>query len=275
MRCSDVWGVAGFSALARLAGPRYRCREFLHHINRPRLFDKGVALALVLITRPEPGATQTANRVSALGLAPLVAPLLSIHRIGQTPQLPAGVGATLLTSRNAVAGCPPVCHDLPAFAVGEATATCAAGAGFNCIRTADGDAIALAALVSQTLSPHDGTLFLPAGRGQGSELAMSLRRKGFRVHRRVVYEAVPIASLPGIAEAHLRHHDVQAAMFFSAETARHFVRLIRAAKLDEVVNNVDAVAISERSSVALRDLPWRRISVASKPNQDAMLALLK
>jgi uroporphyrinogen-III synthase len=64
-------------------------------------------------------------------------------------------------------------------------------------------------------------------------------------------------------------------MFFSAETARHFVRLIRAAKLDEVLGDVDAVAISERSTVALRDLPWRRISVASKPNQDAMLALLK
>jgi uroporphyrinogen-III synthase len=262
-------------ALARLTGSRYRCRECLHHINRPGLFDKGVALAVVLITRPEPGATQTADRVSALGLAPLVAPLLSIHRIGQTPQLPAGVRATLLTSRNAVAGCPPACHDLPAFAVGDATAMCAAEAGFNSVRTADGDAIALALLVAQTLTPRDGSLFLPTGRGQGSELAMSLRRKGFRVHRRAVYEAVSSASLPVAAEAHLRHRDVRTAMFFSAETARHFVRLIRAAKLDEVLGDVDAVAISERSTVALRDLPWRRISVASKPNQDAMLALLK
>jgi uroporphyrinogen-III synthase len=174
-----------------------------------------------------------------------------------------------------VAGCPPACHDLPAFAVGDATATCAADAGFNHIRTADGDAVALAALVSQTLTPQGGPLFFPAGRGQGGELAMALRQKGFRVLRRAVYEAVSIASLPVAAETHLRHRDVRTAMFFSAETARHFVRLIRAAKLDEVLSDVEAVSISERSTVALRELPWRRISVASKPNQDAMLALLK
>ena len=64
---------------------------------------------------------------------------------------------------------------------------------------------------------------------------MALRQKGFRVLRRAVYEAVSIASLPVAAETHLRHRDVRAAMFFSAETARHFVRLIRAAKLDEVL----------------------------------------
>jgi len=64
-------------------------------------------------------------------------------------------------------------------------------------------------------------------------------------------------------------------MFFSGETSRHFVRLLRAAGLVEAVRNVEAVSISERAAVALRPLPWRRISVAAKPNQDAMLALLQ
>ncbi len=43
-----------------------------------RLFDKGDLLKRVLITRPEPGATQTAARLTALGLRPIIAPVLSI-----------------------------------------------------------------------------------------------------------------------------------------------------------------------------------------------------
>ena len=174
-----------------------------------------------------------------------------------------------------MAGCPASCHDLPAFAVGDATAKCAADAGFTRIKIADGDAVALAALVARTLNPQAGSLFLPAGRGQGGELAMSLRQSGFRVFRRTVYEALPVSVLPVAAEKHLRQGEVRAAMFFSAETARHFVRLVHAAKLDETVSDVEAVSISDRSTVALKQLPWRRISVAVEPNQNAMLALLK
>jgi uroporphyrinogen-III synthase len=63
-------------------------------------------------------------------------------------------------------------------------------------------------------------------------------------------------------------------MFFSGDTARHFVRLLRATTLSDAVRDIEAVSISERAAVALRHLPWRRISVAAKPNQEAMLALL-
>jgi len=68
---------------------------------------------------------------------------------------------------------------------------------------------------------------------------------------------------------------VAAAMFFSGETSRHFVRLLRSAGLIDTVQDVEAVSISERAAMALGSLPWRRIRVAAKPNQDAMLALLQ
>jgi hypothetical protein len=38
---------------------------------------------------------------------------------------------------------------------------------------------------------------------------------------------------------------------------------------------VDALAISRRTETALAPLPWRRIRVASRPNQDELLALLQ
>lgn len=147
-------------------------------------------------------------------------------------------------------------------------------AGFKHVRTARGDAVALAGLVSEMLFPEDGSLFLPTARGQGMDLAGVLRQKGFRVVRHVVYHSVAVPALPVEAEAHLRHRQVEAAMFFSTEAARHFVHLVRAAKLNDAVHDVEAVSISERPTMALRQLNWRRISVAASPNQDAMLALL-
>jgi uroporphyrinogen-III synthase len=64
-------------------------------------------------------------------------------------------------------------------------------------------------------------------------------------------------------------------MFFSGDTSRHFVHLLSAAGLVDAVANVEAVSISERAAVALRTLHWRRIRIAARPNQDAMLALLE
>jgi uroporphyrinogen-III synthase len=230
-------------------------------------------LKRVLITRPEPGATQTAARLTALGLFPIVAPVLSI--VAKTIRAPDRVAATLLTSRNAVAACPPSLHDRPIFAVGTATAQRATDSGFSRVFNADGDAEALARLVTDTLSPADGSLFLPTGQGQGTDLAASLRQRGFHVIRRVAYQAVGVPVLPEAVATHLRQHKLGTIMFFSGETARHFVHLLQAAQLADTVRDVEAVSISERAAMALRSLPWRRISVAAKPNQDAMLVLLQ
>jgi uroporphyrinogen-III synthase len=242
------------------------------HIFDRRLCDKGGHLKRVLITRPEPGATETAARLTALGLTPVVAPVLSI--VVRDVHAPGHVAATLLTSRNAVAACPRFLHDRPVFAVGTATAACAADAGFSKVLNADADAAGLASLIAATLSPADGSLFLPTGQGQGAELATSLRQRGFHVLRRVAYQANRVTTLPDAAVSDLRRHQLTAAMFFSGETSRHFVRLIQAAGLAETVNGVDAVSISERAAVPLRLLHWRRIKVAAKPNQEAMLVIL-
>jgi uroporphyrinogen-III synthase len=165
-------------------------------------------------------------------------------------------------------------HAHPTFAVGTATATAAAQAGFTSVLNADGDAAALADLVANSLAARDGTLVMPVGQGLGAELAASLRRRGFRVLRRVAYRAAPVDRLPEAAASWLAERQAGTVMFFSGETSRHFVRLLDLANLSESVRDVEAVSISERAAVALRPLPWRRIRVAAKPNQDAMLALL-
>lgn len=228
----------------------------------------------VLITRPEPGASQTAARLSALGFFPIVAPVLAIEPVPGRIRLPAGLAATVLTSGNAVAGVPSACHALPAFAVGAATAAKARAAGFASVVDADADASVLPDLVARTIGAGGQTLFLPTAAGQGTALAAALRGKGYRILRRVVYRATVVSELPAAATEALRARRVDSVLFFSSETARGFVRLVQAAGLHDSVVGVDAVAISTRTEVALRPLPWRDIRVASRPNQDAMLVLL-
>ena len=183
--------------------------------------------------------------------------------------------AILVTSGNAIPSLPASHRHLPLFAVGEATAARARAAGFTQVNSADGDANALAALVARSCDRHAGPLLLASGRGQGEGLAADLRTRGFRVLRRVVYAAAPTSSLPDAARHAFASGGLAAALFFSAETARQCVRLLQAARLHEAVRPVDALAIGQAAAVALQALPWRRICVAARPNQDAMLALLR
>ena len=229
----------------------------------------------ILITRPEPGASETAVRVAAMGLRPVIAPCLRIEPCDANLPAPGVAAAVLVTSGNALAACWPALRDTPLLTVGDATAAKARDMGFAHAASAAGDAEALVALAIRAHRPEDGSLLLAVGQGQGLKVAVTLRRAGFRVIRRVVYRSVPIPNLPEAADAALRSGAVRAALFFSAETARAFVRAIQEGGGPDLVRSTEAVSIGPAAAVALRALPWRRIGVAAQPTQDAMLALLR
>ena len=229
----------------------------------------------VLITRPEPGASDTAERVAVLGYRPVLAPLLEVRPLPAPLPAAQSLQAILVTSGNAIPALPATHRQLPLFAVGDATAARARLAGFGKVSSADGDANALAALVDRACDPHAGALLLASGRGQGMSLARDLRSRGFRVARRAVYASLPVSALPPLASEGFAAGTLTAALFFSAETAKHAVRLLRATRLGEAVRSVEALAIGQSTAVALQALPWRRIRVASRPTQDALLSLLR
>jgi uroporphyrinogen-III synthase len=180
----------------------------------------------------------------------------------------------LVTSAHAIPAIPTDFRSLPLFAVGDATAARARRAGFADVASARGDATDLAALVGTALAPG-ATLLLVTGRGLGHVLAKSLRGTGFAVIRRSVYAPVPVRRLPADVVNRLRTGRLRAALFFSADSAAQFSRMVTRITLQDIMANADAVAISPAAAVALEALPWRRILVAARPNQDAMLALLQ
>ncbi|HEY0203862.1 MAG TPA: uroporphyrinogen-III synthase [Acetobacteraceae bacterium] len=224
----------------------------------------------VLVTRPEPGASETAARIRALGLTPVLAPMLHIAvlpvRLGPV------VRAVLVTSGNALPPLPAGLHGLPLLAVGDATAARARAAGFTNVCSGDGDAVALAALAAEVLPPGTA-LLLATGAGQGGSLAADLRGRGFRVHRRAVYAARPARGLPVAARHALADGILGSAMFLSADTARAFVRALPD-RLRPALAGVEALAIGQPAAEVLTYLPWRRVRVSAKPTLASVMALL-
>lgn len=228
----------------------------------------------VLITRPEPGASETAARVAALGFAPIVAPVLSVRALDAVLPDSRRFQALLVASGRAVDALPASHLGLPLLAVGDATAERARRAGHVAVHSAAGDAEALAALAGRLCDPAGAPLLLATGSGQGAALEAALRGRGFRVERHFVYGLAAVAALPADARRALAERRVAHALFFSAETARVLARLVQDGHLTDALRPIDALAISAKVAAALARLPWRSVSVAANPNQDDMMALL-
>ncbi|MBR0657452.1 uroporphyrinogen-III synthase [Plastoroseomonas arctica] len=224
----------------------------------------------VLITRPEPGASETALAVAALGWTPVLAPALTLASVPFA--LPPRIQAVLIASRAAARALPRT--PLPVYAVGQATAADAIARGLPTVVAAEGDAAALAALVAERLDPGAGPLLLAVGEGYGAALTAMLRARGFRVLRRVAYRAAPAESLPEAARAGLAQGMVAAALFFSPRSATRIMELFRDAGLVERCTAIDALALSPRIATTLRSLPWRCIRATSRPDPAALLDML-
>ncbi len=225
----------------------------------------------VLITRPEPAASATAERVARIGFFPVVAPMLVVAA-ARLPRPRPPLQAILVTSANAVPALGAFDRTTMLLAVGDATADHARRAGFSNVHSAGRDAEALVVLAARLCHPGRGPLFLASGAGQGLALAATLRAAGFDLRRGVAYGTRAATVLPQVAIDALEGTRLRHAMFFSAATARAFVACMvsRAGQL----GGMEALAISSQTAVALNPLPWLRIRVASHPNQDELVALL-
>lgn len=233
-----------------------------------------------LVTRPHEDAAGLVAALTARGIEPLLEPLLSIAlaRDAQATLAAAlpGAQAALFTSANgarAFANISPR-RDLPAFAVGDATARAARAAGFVRVESAGGDVHALAALAARRLDPAAGALIHAAASAVAGDLAGELARAGFAVRRLRLYDAVAATRLSTESRAAMAAGAVGCAIFFSPRTAETFVTLARAAGIGDQTAAIAAIVLSPAVAAALGPLTWRRIDVAAAPNETALLAAL-
>ena len=172
----------------------------------------------IWVTRASPGAEATAARLKAMGLAPLVDPLLAVHDRSPPVDL-AEVAALAFTSVNGVAAFARLSgdRDRPVFAVGERTARAAREAGFADVASADGDVEALAALILGRAARLDGAVLHPCALEPAGDLVSPLVAAGLSARRLAVYETVDRDPSPSTLAG---LDDLEAVLLHSPRAAR-------------------------------------------------------
>jgi uroporphyrinogen-III synthase len=180
----------------------------------------------IWITRTQPGATATAERVRGLGHDALVAPLLAVKPIEGAHVDLSGVAALAFTSINAVRAFADLSPEraLRVFAVGAATAQAAKAAGFKLVLSADGDVEALAEGIGLRRGELRGAVLHPGAAELAGDLVGALRSRGVEGRRLTLYESAPVKLPPAEAEALVQ---ADAALLHSPRAAKVLAGVLR------------------------------------------------
>lgn len=234
----------------------------------------GCNIVKMLVTRPEPDAQATLARLDALGISALAAPVMVRQTLDASLPPPDGFTAMVLTSANAVRalaerGVFEQYRHLPVFAVGDRTAREASEAGFERVSSAAG---ALQDLVNaMTIARMRGPIFYPTGKHQSADLAKALAPLGVMVATAKIYDMVAIDALPDQILAGLGG-EIGAVLAYSRRSAEIFATLAASLPRDRR-SRLAMLCLSETVAEPLLEARFSRISLADRPDEDAMMAL--
>jgi uroporphyrinogen-III synthase len=233
-------------------------------------------LMRMLITRPEPDAQATQERLAALDIASEIAPLLTRQTLAAHLPPAQGFAALALTSTNALRALADMdalepLRQKPVFAVGDRTAHEARQLGFSAVTAADGTLESLATSIA--LARLEGPVLYPAGRHLSGDLAHALAPQGLMVVTVPVYEMVAETSLPDAIATPLRVGAFDAALFYSRRTAEIFVSLCSAVIAPPDRRRLAVICLSENVAEPLLDAHFNRVMLADHPSEEAMMAL--
>lgn len=219
-------------------------------------------MSRLLVLRPEPGADATLRRAAALGMEALSYPLFTVDPVAWTPPDPAGFDALMMTSANAVrmaGNALALYRHLPAYAVGQRTADALAQAGFDRIEAGEADGGAIARTMAK--AGHRHALHL---RGRDSA---PIDPGLLHITPVIVYAAIERGDAAGLA-AIMRPDMI--ALVHSARAGRRLAALTD----DKLRPGISIVAISAAAQAACGE-GWRAIAAATRPTDEAMLALAR
>lgn len=230
----------------------------------------------MLVTRPDPDASDTAARLGALGIEGVACPLLVHQTLEVSLPQPEGFAAVVVTSANALRalgerGVLARYAGLPLYAVGDRTAAMARQLGFATVTSANGAFADLAELLVH--APLAGPIFYPAARDMSADLGKSLAPFGRMVITAEVYAMNPVTTLPeGLAER-LADGEIEAALFYSKRTAQTFVRLVERGLDRPARARLGMLCLSEAVAAPLLDAHFVRVGLADHPSEEAMMGL--
>lgn len=237
----------------------------------------------VLVTRPQPGARRTAEKLAALGHEAVEMPLTRAvhHPQAAIAALSQSFAAIAVTSREAAAvlARPDVAPLVPPasrfFAVGEATAAALRALGHDAIDVSGGNATDLAALIA-TGWPAGETrpVVYLAGTPRTGTLESGLEAANVPCRIATCYTMEVIDR--GIDEQMRLLDDPppEAVLFYSREAARIFFAQQSLVRHPRLAGEAYLVCMSAAIAGAIPQTASKNIIIAAAPDEAALLAAL-
>lgn len=223
----------------------------------------------VWITRAQPGADQTAERVRMHGHVAIVAPLLEVQAVRGFDAGLDGVAALAFTSANGVRAFTALSLDrsLPVFAVGAATALAARTAGYRRVLSTDRDVSALAEALAARRRELTGAVLHPGAAEPAGDLVGLLQARRVEARGVVVYDTLPREPS---AEEEKALKGIDTVLIHSAKAARELAARLKAAPRPEL----RVVGLSRAAIQPLARVPLAARLFPPKPLEAEALNLL-
>ncbi len=219
-----------------------------------------MAAPRIIVLRPQPGATATAQGLRASGHEPLVTPLFAIEQVAWTPADPEAYDALLVGSANVFRHGGPALADLkglPVYAVGGKTARMAGDLGFRVRGQGTGG---LAAMLPMLV--EDGHLHVLRLAGEDH---VDLPATRLAIDTRIVYRSRALPMPDGLRDA---LQDPAIVLLHSARAAEHFGALVDSAGIDR---STISLALFAPALVDAAGQGWAAVRVAASADDRALL----
>lgn len=220
----------------------------------------------IWVTQTLPRALESADDYKALGLEPIISPLLDVVFSDADLTAPPSDTFLIFTARNGVLAFVEK-HDerfYDVFCVGDATATLANEHGFRNVYSANGTAEDVIALVRESV-PVSRTVLHCSGQQVRGQITQRLKALGHKTKRVEYYASHPVKAL-NISMAELGYVAI-----YSPLAAKTFSALEASTDL----SHVTTVSISQAADSLLAPLNLKKRLIASFPAQSGMLECLR
>lgn len=246
----------------------------------------------ILVTRPEPDASEMRAQLMAQGHTADIAPLLNITITAPSAQSLAGISALVVTSRNGLralelaTGLPRLLH-LPLLVVGRGTGAAARAMGFTDVTVGPATAKDLVPLIisawREKILPArsapdvvlPGPVLHVAGDKISFDLIPPLAKADVPLERITVYSSAPATALPEEVERCIARRGYDGVLLMSPLSAQTYIRLVADAGLAAPARDAAYLCLSKGIADILAALGGSRILIAAKPNVEEMVVLIR
>ncbi len=235
----------------------------------------------LIVTRPEPAASMTAEKLRALGHEVAVSPVLEI--VATETKMPNhDFSMIIITSTNALRvlekqGFEQSLLDIPIYVVGGKTAQKASGLGFRNVQSAAGNAKNLVELIKSrppSSQPSQKPALYICGKHSTSEFTDDLSNIGLNIRTWINYKANLVDQLTNNSIDFLNSGDPVGILLYSARSARQFSNLVNRHKNNYALENIKIFLLSGAIKKALPKNLKKAVRIAQKPDENSLFALI-